>query len=122
MPRYFGRFPAGGRNCTETQGEPVMTADEAYTDGYECGMTWDKFYPHNKYVPGGPYRCYYKERFGRTPKDQADWKAYCEATQENNERWRKGFDDARFALSLAVAHGYKSRIISIHTGEVVNHE
>jgi len=67
---------------------PLPTADVVYKDGFWTGEAWK----HN-YYPGGPAAF----SAGLTQKHDADWEAWCAATQENRREWLRGFDDGRAA-------------------------
>lgn len=70
----------------------TSTEDEAYENGYTRGETWDARFPgpRGAYEPGGPWVCHDHQRaYEMDPQ----WKAYCDATQQNNEQWRRGWRD-----------------------------
>lgn len=64
----------------------LPTADAAYRDGYRTGARW-----RESYTPGGPLV------FAVRQSDDAEFRAYCAATAENNREWLRGFADARKA-------------------------
>jgi hypothetical protein len=84
MPRRFGKYPG---NDYDNRGIP--TAEESFDDGYYTGRTWDKKFPTSNYQPGGPWVCGLSP-YGQMMKDP-DWIAYCNATRENNDEWRRGW-------------------------------
>jgi hypothetical protein len=91
--RTFGPYPGGSP-------EGIPTAQASYEDGYNSGLTWDRFAPHNKYVPGGPWIHSWSQRYEfshRDPVDKAHLKAYCDATVENHAEWMRGWHDGRAA-------------------------
>ena len=82
--RRFGKFPLHNKMG-------ILTAEAAYEDGYNSGLTWDRFkLLGNNYVPGGPFvhRC-------DNPNADSDYRAYCDATVENNTEWLRGWHNGR---------------------------
>lgn len=69
-----------------------QTLTEARACGYETGYDWDQFYPHNNYVPGGPFIC--SEKYST----DVQWKRYCLYTEEVNGAWRMGWHEGRQAF------------------------
>lgn len=80
--RRFGDYPG---NDPDKKG--INTADASYEEGWWCGVGWD--HKKHNYVPGGPHVSTYNVYERKHP----DWIAYCNATQENNYEWRRGWHD-----------------------------
>ena len=75
MPLMFGKYG------------PLQSAEEAYKDGYETGLTWGNL----NWVPGGPWIC----KQGYT--QDIAWKNFCDQTKLNNSEWLRGWSDGRKA-------------------------
>lgn len=70
---------------------PLATAETAYQEGYESGQDWDRFYPHNNYVPSGPH----VSGAGFEIHPDPYWRQYCNATIENHQAWMRGWHHGR---------------------------
>jgi hypothetical protein len=80
--RRFGPYPHGSTG--------IPTAAASYADGHATGLTW-----RHVYTPGGPLV------FRATVYEDADWRALCDATAENNREWLRGWTDGRTAALTA---------------------
>lgn len=93
MPRFFGKYPGGASNL-DGKGSPVLTAEEAYQEGFKTGRNWDKI--KCPWVPGGPHTTSardHERNDAKTNPDKKDWVAYCDATLENHTMWMAGFHE-----------------------------
>jgi len=82
--RRFGPFPG-------SQPEGILTAKASYDAGYETGRRWTE-----NYTPGGPYWQRASTYPGPTAAAHPDeYRAYCEATEENHREWMRGWHDGK---------------------------
>ena len=74
MPLMFGNYG------------PLQSAEEAYADGYETGLSWE-----HKHFPGGPWVC--RDHRG----SDINWSNFCDQTALNNSEWLRGWHNGRKA-------------------------
>jgi len=94
-PLFGGKYPGGGF--------PLPTSDWSYWSGFISGRDWDQFYPHNQYVPGGPY---VSTDYHTGYRDGA-WQDFCSATRINNVRWREGWQHGRQYINWFLCEYWK---------------
>jgi hypothetical protein len=90
-PLFGGKYPAGHH------GGGMPTAEASFLDGYQHGLSWDRFYPHNKHVPGGPY-----VPQAHVKMHDKDWDDCMAAYRENHAEWMRGWRAGRAEALLYI--------------------